>query len=340
MTNAETIQSASRSAATAPEAVATPQPGAGAVALERIRAAEENGAHAILAAIKPDDQGGAVLRVAQWLAEHEHRELHVISVVDSAPLISAFAAGVPVIPPFHDEESRQAIKREVRSAYDRLGHAASRFRVDVLEGSAAATIADVAREREVRMVVVGRGTHGLLSHLVYGEQVLEIIRASRSPVLVVPNDAQVPIDRAVVAFDFSMASIRAAVTAYEMLGAGGRLSLVHVATPRQVTGKRGDWWLRTIERRTRATLGEFARALPSKPGVVVEMEKLHGNPVEVLSAYAQSERAQLLACGWHDHALLDRIFKESHTTELLHRAQCTVLVAPAPRNGRTRDDAA
>jgi nucleotide-binding universal stress UspA family protein len=300
-------------------------------------AAQESGAHAILAAVKPDDQSGAVLRMAQWLAEHEHRELHVVSVVDTTPLISASAAGVPVIPPFHDEESRLAIKREVRSAYERSGHRASRFRVDVLEGPAAATIVDIARAHEVRMVVVGRGTHGLLSHLVYGEQVMEIIRASRSPVLVVPTDASVPIERAIVAFDFSLASIRAAVTAYEMLSAGGRLSLVHVAIPRQVTGKRGDWWLRTIERRTRATLGEFVRALPPKSGVVVEMEKLHGSPVDVLCAYAESEGAQLLACGWHDHALLERAFKESHTTELLHRAQCAVLVAPEPRNGETRD---
>jgi nucleotide-binding universal stress UspA family protein len=298
--------------------------------------AEESSAQAILAAVKPNDQSGAVLRMAKWLAEHEHRELHVVSVVDTTPLVSSFAAGVPVIPPFHDEESRLAIKRDVRSAYERIGHVASRLRIDVLEGVAAATIADVAREHEVRLVVVGRGTHGLLSHLVYGEQVMEIIRASRSPVLVVPHDASVPIERAMVAFDFSTASIRAAVTAYEMLGAGGRLSLVHVATPRQVTSKRGDWWLRTIERRTRATLGEFAGALPPRAGVTVEMEKRHGDPVDVLTAYAQSEGAELLACGWHDHALLERVFKESHTSELLHRTQCAVLVAPEPRNGGAR----
>ena len=324
MTNAETKQSMTSAAAS----------------VLSFCAAEESGTQAILAAVKPNDQSGAVLRMALWLAEHEHRELHVISVVDSTPLISAFAAGVPVIPPCHDEETRRTARQELRDAYERSGHTASRFRVDVLEGPAAATIADIAREHEVRMVVVGRGTHGLLSHLVYGEQVMQIIRASRSPVLVVPTDASVPIERAMVAFDFSTASIRAAVTAYEMVGAGGRLSLVHVATPRRVTGRRGDWWPRTIERRTRATLSEFARALPSRAGVTVEMEKLHGDPVEVLSAYAQSQRMQLLACGWHEHALLERLFRESHTTELLQRAQCAVLVAQEPGDGETHDGAA
>lgn len=293
--------------------------------------ADEGDTYGILAAIKPNDANEAVLRTAQWLAEHERRELHIVSVIESGPLISSFAAGVPVIAPFHDEEGRRALKRDLRAAYERTGPSAVRYRIDVVEGSAAAMIADVAREHEVRMIVVGKGTHGLLSHLVYGDQVMEIIRRSRSPVLVVARAPAVPIERAMVAFDFSMASVRAAVTAHQMLGPGGRLSLVHVATPRRVTGKRSEWWLRSIERRTRATLGEFARALPPRSGVTVEMEKLHGDPVEVLDGYARTHDIQLLACGWHEHALLERLFAESHTAELLHRAECAVLVAPEPR---------
>ena len=295
--------------------------------------AEAGNTYAILAALKPNAANDAVLEMAEWLAEHEHRELHIVSVIETAPLISSVAAGAPTIPPFHDEEGRRAVKRDIRAAYERTGHSGSRVRVDVLEGSAPATIADIAREHEVRMVVVGKGTHGLLSHLVFGEQVMKIIRRSQSPVLVVPPELSLPIERVMVAFDFSMASIRAAVTAHEMLGPGGRLTLVHVATPRRVTGKRSQWWLRTMERRTRQTLGEFARALPPRAGVTVEMEKVHGDPVDVLTAYAQSHGMQLLACGWHEHALLERMFAESNTVELLRRAQCAMLVAPEPRGG-------
>ena len=296
-------------------------------------AAEEGGAYPIVAALKPNHPNDAVLEMAQWLAEHEHRELHIVSVLQTAPLISSVAAGAPALPPFHDEEERRAVKRDIRTAYQRTGHAGSRVRVDVVEGSAPATIADIARESEARMVVVGKGTHGLLSHLLYGEQVMEIIRGSQTPVLVVPPKLSLPIERAMVAFDFSLASIRAAVAAHEMLGPGGRLTLVHVATPRRVTGKRSQWWLRSIERRTRETLGEFARALPPRAGVTVEMEKLHGDPVDVLTTYAQTHAMQLIACGWHEHALLERLFVASSTVELLHRAQCSVLVAPEPRDG-------
>jgi nucleotide-binding universal stress UspA family protein len=294
-------------------------------------AADEGGTYSILAALKPHDPNDAVLEMAQWLAEHERRELHIVSVLETAPLISSVAAGAPTIPPFHDEEERRAVKRDIRAAYQRSRHAGPRVRVDVREGSAPATVADVAREHEARIVVVGKGRHGLLSHLLYGEQVMEIIRESQTPVLVVPPNLSLPIERAMVAFDFSLASIRAAVTAHEMLGPGGRLTLVHVATPRRVTGKRSQWWLRSIERRTRETLGEFARALPARPGVAVEMEKLHGDPVDVLTTYAHSHGMQLLACGWHEHALLERLFVASNTVELLHRAPCAVLVAPEPR---------
>src|SRR5688572_4332694 len=83
--------------------------------------ADERGTFAILAAIKPSDAtdaNDAVLRTAQWLAEHEHRELHAVSVIETAPFISAFAAGVPVVPPFHDEERRRAIKHDIRAAYE------------------------------------------------------------------------------------------------------------------------------------------------------------------------------------------------------------------------------
>jgi nucleotide-binding universal stress UspA family protein len=295
--------------------------------------AAERSTFAILAALKPNDPGDAVLGVAQWLAEHEHRALHVVSVVDTAPLVSSIAAGAPYLPPFHDEEGRRAIKRRIREAYHRSGHSAPRFRVDVIEGPAPDTVAEVAREQEASLVVVGKGTHGRLSHMLFGEQVLEIIRRSRSPVLVVPPDAFVPVERAMVAFDFSMGSIRAVVAAHEMLGAGGHLTIVHVATPDRGAGHRSQWWLRSAERRTHETLRDFARSLPRRAGVAVDTEQIHGDAADALAAYARSHEMQLLACGWHGHALPGRIFTTSTTVELLHRAPCAVLVAPEPRPG-------
>lgn len=90
MTNAEKTRPAMESLAAARRGTSTPEAGA----LSGF-SAEERGTYAILAAIKPTDAEGAVLRTAQWLAEHQHRELHIVSVVDDAPPVASFAAGSP-----------------------------------------------------------------------------------------------------------------------------------------------------------------------------------------------------------------------------------------------------
>ena len=243
--------------------------------------------HAVLAVTKPGDASGAVLRLAQWLAEREHRAPHVVTVVDGA-------------------------------------------------GADATALA--AREAEAGIVVVGKETGGRLSHLVHGDHVMEVVRRTRSPVVVVPPDAAMPIERAMVAFDFGLASIRAATTAHEMLAGGGRLSLVHVATSDRAESIRSQWWLRTVERRTHEMLRDFAAALPRRAGVAVETEQIHGDVADALVAHARSRGMQLLACGWHEHASLGRFLAESTTAKLVHRADCAVLIAPEARPG-ARDDA-
>jgi nucleotide-binding universal stress UspA family protein len=295
---------------------------------------------AILVAIKPDDGGNAAVGAAQWLAEHERRALHIVSVIETAPLISPFAAGTPALPPFHDESERREVKRRLREFFERSGHRASTYRFDVMEGSAAETVTDIAREHDAAVVVIGTGTDGRISHLIYGEQTIEIVRMSRSPVLIVPPAASYPFERAMVAVDFSGASLRAALTAQEMLGAGGSLTLVHVKRPQGTAEKGAGRWNEAFGRRMREKLVQFARLLPEKPGLAIELDILHGAPADVLTAYVHTHAMQLLACGWHDHALMERIFVRSNASELIHRTECAVLVAPEPRSGANNDDAA
>jgi nucleotide-binding universal stress UspA family protein len=298
-------------------------------------------AYAILAAIKPNDESNTALAFAQWLAEQEHGELRIVSVLETAPFISSFAAGAPALPPFHDEAEQRAVRRGLLEAYVRAGHTASRYRIDVVEGKPAATIADMAREHDARIVVVGKGTQGLLSHLMYGEQVMEIVRKTKRPVLVVPPGASLPIERAMVAFDLSVASIRAAFAAHEMMEAGGHLALVHVIRPRENSDNHARASMRSTERRTRETLRHVTRTLQARGGsVTVEMKSLHGDPVDVLTTYAKTNGVQLLACGWHEHSLAERMFVRGHTVELLHRAECAVLVVPEAMEGHEDDDVA
>ncbi|MEO5814181.1 MAG: universal stress protein [Gemmatimonadaceae bacterium] len=291
----------------------------------------------VLVAMKPDGDGDAALAMGQWLAEHERSELRIVSVMETTPIISASAAGAPALPPFVDDDEREHVIRRLREIIGDNGHNSRASRIDLRQGSPAATITRFAREHGAGLIVIGTGSHGRIGHLIYGERVAEIVGNSETPVLIVPPDAASPIERAMVAVDFSLASERAAASAHRMLGRGGRLTLVHVKrAPGADAGGAGKWD-ESFGPRTSAALARFARTLGKTPGVRVDVDVLHGEPTEVLTTYALEHGMQLLACGVRHHGVLEQVLSRSVTTGLIRGAHCAVLVAPAPR---VDDDAA
>ena len=259
-----------------------------------------------------------------------------VAAARSRPVVSERSTGA-VLAATRPDGANDAVLRVAQWLAERVDRAPRV--VTVVSGSGADAIARAAREAEAGLVVVEQGTHGRWHHLVHGDRVMEVVRRTRAPVLVVPQDASVPIERTMVAFDFDAASIGAATTVHEMLGAaGGRLSLVHVATSDRGASIRSQWWLRSVERRTHEMLRDFAASLPRRGGVAVETEQIHGDVTDSLVAYARSRGMQLLACGWHEQASPARFLAESTAAKLLHRADCAVLVARDLRHGG-RDDA-
>ena len=102
--------------------------------------------------------------------------------------------------------------------------------VDVLDDDGAKSIVQMARRHAAPVIVVGAGRQDG-SGLAHGELAMQIVSAADRPVLVVPSDAATPTaDVAVVAVDFSPASVRAAREVMPLLAFGGRLILVHVRT--------------------------------------------------------------------------------------------------------------
>ena len=160
----------------------------------------------VLVAMKPYDGSDAVLELAQWLAAEQERALHAISVVEPHEMV-AVAGGVPLLPDRGHSEERSAITEALQERISRVpGARGTAGRVDVVDGPAAHTVADVARERGVHAIVVGTGQHGPLGRLVYGERAVQIARLSDRPVVVVPPNAKAgPVSAAIVAVDFSRA---------------------------------------------------------------------------------------------------------------------------------------
>jgi len=140
----------------------------------------------LLVAVKPYDRCDATLEMAQWLADQEERPLHALTVLETNDTV-AIAAGIPVLPEQYHAEERAAVADLLEERLARHGeHPGLERRVDVMQGPAARSVADVAEERDASAIVVGTGSHGRLGRLVYGEHAVQISRLTDRPLLVVP----------------------------------------------------------------------------------------------------------------------------------------------------------
>src|SRR3982750_2570187 len=68
----------------------------------------------VLVAVNPADGQYVTLRMAWWLADQAHRDLHVLSVVESED-IAAMTAGVPPLPAEYYEEERAKVTNNLRA---------------------------------------------------------------------------------------------------------------------------------------------------------------------------------------------------------------------------------
>lgn len=289
----------------------------------------------VLVALKPFDGGGSAIAVARWLAEQRHAELQAMSVIEMGDMGTA-VAGLPPLPEEYYQRERDEVVAELRS---RLAAADGEreVRIDVIEGAPGSSVAGAAASRHASTIVIGTGRHGRLGRFLYGERALEVVRNAESPVLVVPPEARAPIERAIVAVDFSGASVRAAAATLGLTAENGRVVLVHVEnSPHHLDGR--DLGVQEEhERRTRALFSRFLDALPRTPLVQLDTAILNGDPVGALLRYAEEHDAQLIGCGRRRHSLMERLLVGSVSTGIIRGAPCCVLVAPELREDEEPD---
>ena len=289
----------------------------------------------VVLATKPYNGLDAPLAVARWLAGREERELHVVTVLEQ-PNGIADAAGMPPLPVRYHEEERTSLAKELRRALTLDGTGRDLPNVDVLDGPAAQSIVDIARERDARVIVIGTGKHDAIGRFLYGERALDIVSHADRPVLVVPRHAIArPVSLAIVAVDFSAASLRAASAALPMLSSGSRLVLIHVRAPISDKGDATERREFAYERECELKFKEFLRQLPSLPGVLIETRYLHGDPADTIVAIANAQAAGLIACGRAGHSFMQRLLVGSVSTAIVRHATCPVLVVPEHAADRT-----
>jgi nucleotide-binding universal stress UspA family protein len=283
----------------------------------------------VLLATKPLSGSDAPLAVARWLATREERQLHVVSVLEPNDGLAG-AAGLPPLPPQYYDEERAAVAASITRELVLHQNGTDDLRVEVLDGPSVPAIIEAARASHARVIVVGTGRHDRLGRFVYGERALQILSESDRPVLIVPRDAHAgAVTSAVVAVDFSPASLRAARAAIPMLSEGGRLILVHVKTAVSLHAETAGWWNDAYERRCADLFAQFQRQLPKLRGITIETKFLRGEAVRSILDFADSCEAGLIACGRLGHSFIGRVLAGSVSSALVRSAKCPVLVAPA-----------
>jgi nucleotide-binding universal stress UspA family protein len=146
------------------------------------RAWAAEGPRCILVPLDGSTLAEEALAPAQSLADLGHADLLLVRVVEPVAPIEPHGG---YLPPLHDES-------ELNTARQYLEHVASMLRsggrsvsVQVVEGSPAAQISAVARERQVDLIAMATHGRGSVAQLVMGSVAAEVLRQASSPLLVV-----------------------------------------------------------------------------------------------------------------------------------------------------------
>jgi nucleotide-binding universal stress UspA family protein len=269
------------------------------------------------------------------IAEHFGAQLTVMSVDD--PLLAEVAASAGHSPSLVEETERE-LRRFAVDALDRPQQRALTTEFVVRVGKPATEILDVAAARHADLIVMGSHGRSGVRKLFFGATTERVLRETRFPVLVTPDDRARPaavadivggVRRVLAPVDLSEASGRhvdaAAVIARTL---SSSLLLLHVLEPVFMPGTLRAYMTR-IETARRAECEDRLMALAAThaPGLMVEAIVVAGDPADEIAKVARARGAGLLIVGLHSAGLLGPRMG-SVTYRVLCAADTLVLALP------------
>jgi nucleotide-binding universal stress UspA family protein len=288
---------------------------------------ESVGLGPILVATDGTSSSDGALKAAAQLAEHANAQVVALSVMDLSPVVAA-DYGVLLLPPDDEGARRSALFERVKQQIAEVSRDPTGWTIEVRDGDPAKVIARTAHELRARVVIVGLGHHDLLDRLFGSETALHTLRSCKRPVFAVaPSYDHLP-TRAIVATDFSVASVRAARASLELLDTISMVYLAHVAPRLELQPEAFAAWMSLYGEgvtpafeRVKAELG-----LPAR--VTVEPITLQGKPSREVLEFARSSKIDVIITGSRGAGLIDRMLVGSTATGLIRGAQCSVMAVP------------
>lgn len=281
----------------------------------------------ILVATDGGDAALSAMRVAREIAGH-HRDVQVIGVVEPTPMILP-PSPVPVYAAEADEARVSALGYQLRAQAAEVFGKDEKPLLTVSVGPTVELLAEIARERNVEIILMGLRHHGRLDRMfMHRETPLSVARASRVPVLVVPEGTSALPRTVMFAVDVDDASVNAARRARPLLAAADKVYLVHVRSASS------DWfggagWERLYGEVTQAAFDRVTAALELPDGMLAERHVLTGHPVDELLDFAEYARVDLIVAGFHRRTLADRVTGARSVAERTFRGvKCPMLLVP------------
>jgi nucleotide-binding universal stress UspA family protein len=173
--------------------------------------------------------------------------------------------------------------------------------VYIVVGTLVSEVIKAAKKEESNLIVVGRSHKGMLEHLYSGSDVTELLRRAARPVLVYKHlsetalSVEKPFERPLLAIDWSPASLRAVELIAGLGKAVSEVSVVHVASEKNLKGK-SAMEVQKTRKETRQKLEEICTTLETA-GIHARAHVYIGDPDDEIEKAARDCQATMIVLG-------------------------------------------
>ena len=282
----------------------------------------ERGLQRILVATDGSPASDGALRLASILAGQSAIPVEVLSILDPAADATAHVRPEVVV---QVEQRFALVRAQVNAALGRKPD----WRTSIDIGPIAETISRLGSGRGADLVIVGFGQHRRMRDRAPDKAtVRRITELSTTPIMVVPSNARTLPANAMLALDFSRASIRAARAALSVMATPGVMHLVYVHTTNEPFPAPPPDPDATYAAGFASFFEAVEHELDPPPGIVFKRVVIQlGDIVSELLAYASVNEVDLIVAGKHGKSMHDRIQLGSVSAGILRSAQCAVVVS-------------
>ena len=285
----------------------------------------------LLVATDGSQSADPAFMAANLLAERLHVGVEVLAVFEPAPVFLPPPQILPMPTDFDGAAMERLRARAQQQVRNMVGDPAA-WRVDVLVGEPAATVRQVARDRDASLVITGISRHGIIDRAFGEETAAHIAGVTDTPMLAAtPPFLGLP-RTIVIAIDLDSPLIPDNPVIRELLSAAVTVYFVN-AKPRVAASEAYDLssWERMYAEAIAEAYERVKRSLALSGKVSQQLVDLTGPAAREIVDFAQFSKADLIIVGQRRGSLLRRRFGAGLPTRILRSTTCAVLVLPRSR---------